>query len=1079
MKLLRCFSFIVIAVMLYGNVQAQSQASLANLMSQRGEYYFSLNVQDPADIQAINAICSVDASNGVSVVCYANQTQYDNLLAAGYQPHLMTPPSLQEEVEMYDPQRGMYDWDSYLSYSQYVNMMEGFPTTTVSGRSCTLLDLGTLSTSNHRRILGVRINNGQPNGKPRFLYTSTMHGDEVTGMILMLRLIDELCTSTDSRIVNLVNNLDIFIFPCTNPDGTYYGGNNTVNGARRYNGNNVDLNRHFPDFDDGPHPDGQSYYQDEAQWMMDLAQQYLFTMGANYHGGAEVVNYPWDTYRPVHPDDAWWRLVSTEYVTNARAVSSNYMTDTNNSGITNGYAWYTINGSRQDYMTYYAQCRELTLECSSSKTPNASQLPSFWECNHISMLAFMEQSLKGVHGVVRDANTHQPIEGVTVTVQDHDDLGSWVTSHNVGDFHRPIKAGSYTFVFEKDGYCPEFVNVTVADGQTVNLEVEMSTGGCLTPAFTASATMLSLGQSINFTDNSYGGVVAWQWTFEGATPSSSTQQNPTGITYNESGAYDVTLTITDAEGYTETLTKSDYIIVDEAFIMQDGTFETCSALFYDSGGANGNYSSNEDYTMTFLPSSPGAKIMVDFVSFSVENAGGGGWGGGGGTTIRDYLNIYDGTSAEATQIGQYYGNTSPGTITATNDSGALTFVFHSNQYSNRAGWEATISCTYPEDNYTIITTANPAEGGTVTGGGSFQEGQSCTVVATANANYTFDNWTENGSVVSNNASYTFTVNGNRNLVANFSQVWLPTYTVSVTINPAEGGTVTGEGTYQEGQSCTLIATANANYVFENWTENGSVITTDNNCTFIVNGNHNIVANFSHVDLPPTYTISVTADPAEGGIVWGGGNYIEGLPCTVNAAANSGFDFISWSENGSVVSTEISYTFDVTGSRNLTANFEAQKFNIAVVVDPAEGGTYTGNGTYYFGEQVVLSITPAENYDFINWTENDVVVSESQTYTFYATQDRSLVVHLSYVDGVDELGANAMVLYPNPVSDKLTIEATEAIDNIEIFNITGALVYSQKNCTDMVEIQTADLPAGTYVIRMTTQSAIEVRRFVKK
>ena len=190
MKILRRLLFFIIAVSICGNLHAQSQKSLAELMRQRDEYYFSVNVQDPSEIQAINSICSVDATNGSTVVCYANPTQYNNLLAAGYQPHLLTPPSLREEVEMYDPQRDTYDWNAYLTYQQYVDMMEGFPAMAVSGRTCTLLDLGTLSTSNHRRILGVRLNNGQPDGKPKFLYTSTMHGDEVTGMILMLRLID-------------------------------------------------------------------------------------------------------------------------------------------------------------------------------------------------------------------------------------------------------------------------------------------------------------------------------------------------------------------------------------------------------------------------------------------------------------------------------------------------------------------------------------------------------------------------------------------------------------------------------------------------------------------------------------------------------------------------------------------------------------------------------------------------------------------------------------------------------------------------------------------------------------------------
>ena len=467
MKTIRRFLFISL-VFLMGTV-SYAQKDLNTLMRERGEYYFTLKVNEPSEIQTINNICSVDGTDGKTVVCYANQQEYDALLQAGYQPSLQTPPSMREEAVMWDGNRTTYEWDSYLTYGQYVSMMEGFPTAALSDRTCTLIDLGELSTSNHRHIYGVRLNNGQPNGKPKFLYTSTMHGDEVTGMILMLRLIDEFCTSTDTRIVNILNNVDLFIFPNTNPDGTYYGGNNTVYGARRRNGHNIDLNRHFPDFDDGPHPDGQSYYQDEAQWMMDLAQQNLFTMGANYHGGAEVVNYPWDTYQPLHPDDAWWQLVSHEYADLAQAVNSSYMDDYND-GITNGYAWYTITGSRQDYMNYYAQCREVTIECSTLKTPNASQLPNFWNYNHNSMLTYIEECLNGVHGVVYDAVTNEPLQGVTVTVQNHDAFGSSVSTHAVGDFHRPIKGGTYTFVFSKEGYISQSVEVTLADGQRIDLE---------------------------------------------------------------------------------------------------------------------------------------------------------------------------------------------------------------------------------------------------------------------------------------------------------------------------------------------------------------------------------------------------------------------------------------------------------------------------------------------------------------------------------------------------------------------------------------------------------------------------------
>ena len=750
MKILRYVILICVAV-ICGTTFAQSQRELGQLMRERGEYYFTLNVDKPAEIQAISNICSVDGTDGHTVVAYANQQEYDKLLQAGYQPNLQTPPSLREEAKMWDGNRATYAWDSYPTYSQYESMMQAYPTSTVSGRTCTLITLGTLSSG--RKIMGVRINNGSPAGKPKFLYSSTIHGDETTGWILMLRLIDELCTSTDSRIVNLVDNLDIYIFPNTNPDGTYYGGNNTVTGARRANANNVDMNRNYPDPHGSQHPDGNSY-QTETQWFMTLAENNAFVMAANYHGGAEVMNYPWDNTYTRHADDAWWQLVSREYANLAQAVSSSYMTDENN-GITNGADWYMIGGGRQDYMNGYRQCREITIECSSTKNPNASYLPTFWNYNHNGMLAYMEQCLNGVHGFVYDANTNQPLDGVTVTVQDHDDQYSIVSTHEAGDFHRPIKGGTYTFAFTKDGYCPRFIDVTVADGQRIELNnIQLTPGNCMVPNFTASTTSVSLGSSISFTDASVGTIASWSWTFEGATPSTSTAQNPSNITYNTVGTFDVTLTITDSEGNSETLTKENYITVAESYNISNTTITTCNALFYDSGGLNANYGNNQTYTMTFSPGSEGAKICVNFSEFNTESN-------------YDYLYIYNGTSTSATQIGQYSGTTSPGTVTATNAAGALTFKFTSDSGVNASGWVATISCVYP--NHTITATAIPEEGGSITGAGTYTHGETCTLSATANEGYTFINWTEDGEVVSTETTYSFVVTSDKNIVANFEE----------------------------------------------------------------------------------------------------------------------------------------------------------------------------------------------------------------------------------------------------------------------------------------------------------------------
>ena len=226
-----------------------------------------------------------------------------------------------------------------------------------------------------------------------------------------------------------------------------------------------------------------------------------------------------------------------------------------------------------------------------------------------------------------------------------------------------------------------------------------------------------------------------------------------------------------------------------------------------------------------------------------------------------------------------------------------------------------VSITVPT--YTVSVAANPTNGGTVSGGGTYNFGQSCTVTASANTGFTFSHWTENGNYVTSQANYTFTVEGDRNLVANFTA---NTYTVSVAANPSNAGTVSGGGTYNYGQACTVIATSADGYTFLNWTENGSVVSNDANYSFTVTGNRSLVANFNE-QLPDTYNINVSPNPIIGGTVTGGGTYDADWPCTVTATANTGYIFINWTEDDEEVSTEASYTFIVAGNRNLVANFQ--------------------------------------------------------------------------------------------------------------------------------------------------------------
>jgi hypothetical protein len=113
--------------------------------------------------------------------------------------------------------------------------------------------------------------------------------------------------------------------------------------------------------------------------------------------------------------------------------------------------------------------------------------------------------------------------------------------------------------------------------------------------------------------------------------------------------------------------------------------------------------------------------------------------------------------------------------------------------------------------YTISVSASPSNGGSAHVGsttgpttGTYNQGQSCTVYAVANSGYYFANWTENGSVVSSSANYTFTVNGNRTLRANFTQIVIPTVTTNDVTN-IQQTTATGGGNVTNSGGATVTA----------------------------------------------------------------------------------------------------------------------------------------------------------------------------------------------------------------------------------------------------------------------------------
>ena len=292
--------------------------------------------------------------------------------------------------------------------------------------------------------------------------------------------------------------------------------------------------------------------------------------------------------------------------------------------------------------------------------------------------------------------------------------------------------------------------------------------------------------------------------------------------------------------------------------------------------------------------------------------------------------------------------------------------------------------------YAITTSANISTGGNVNGVGNYLSGNQCTISAVPNTGYSFANWTEHGTVVSTDASYTFTVTANRALVANFTENNVGDYTIVLNANPSVGGGITtGTGRYASGTTCIALATANTDYVFSNWTENGTVVSKDATYIFAISTARTLVANFI-----AGYTVTVVSNSSTGGSFTGAGGYATGASCTLTASANDGYFFSNWTENGIEVSKTATITFTVKTAHTFIANFFAG-FIINATADASQGNI-TGPGGYFNGSNCTLQATPKTGYVFTGWTENGTVVSTNPSYTFTVSAAHTLVANFSSV-----------------------------------------------------------------------------------
>ncbi|MBQ1732017.1 MAG: PKD domain-containing protein, partial [Bacteroidales bacterium] len=265
-------------------------------------------------------------------------------------------------------------------------------------------------------------------------------------------------------------------------------------------------------------------------------------------------------------------------------------------------------------------------------------------------------------------------------------FGDGETSTEMNPVHTYMTPGTYTVTLRVENSLGNDTK-TRTNYITVNANTNPPVAD-----FAASETEVSMGGTVNFTDLTENIPTSWEWTFEGGTPATSTEQNPS-VTYSEPGEYTVTLVAHNAYGE-DTETKTGYITVFYPdIVMSNQNVYVCGGTYRDPGGDD-DYGNSLSYTQTIYPATSGAKVRLTFTEFSLEAASSSGWGGSG--TCYDKLYIYDGVTTSTTAIvNGVCGTDNPGTITATNASGALTIMFTSDQSVASSGWVAEISCYVP------------------------------------------------------------------------------------------------------------------------------------------------------------------------------------------------------------------------------------------------------------------------------------------------------------------------------------------------------------------------------------------------
>ncbi len=252
------------------------------------------------------------------------------------------------------------------------------------------------------------------------------------------------------------------------------------------------------------------------------------------------------------------------------------------------------------------------------------------------------------------------------------------------------------------------------------------------------------------------------------------------------------------------------------------------------------------------------------------------------------------------------------------------------------------------------------------GATTFCQGQSVRLKTIEGVGYTYQ-WKLNGTNISGATNYYYeaTQVGNYTVLITLGPNSATSDPVAITVNPKPIATINQPANYSVPQ--TLMG-ANCGSCSYQWYLNDLPINGATTSSYAAtqagvyyletyNGCYAISDTVILGGVVP-FTISVSASPAIGGSVSGGGSFVLGTNATVTAVPNIGYSFVNWSENGNSISTQNSYSFTVNQNRNLVANFNllssiSEELSGKVLVYPNPSlGNFTISSDFEFSYKIV-------------------------------------------------------------------------------------------------------------------------------